>query len=184
MAAQFASELDANPPAEVDETVKPSIDAIAQDLEKKYVFLDGACRDLNSQALSWEALAAEVLDSMTAPDVPVAGRRRKAPPPPPPLPSIASSQEMGESSGFLHHDVGELGAVPASEGQFSFRLSLEEIHQIMWQLGYKRLPSDLYRLSSRAEERIGRFLAVQAVLVYEEYFWSYNAGVFRAVGKI
>jgi len=47
-----------------DESIEQSVKAIARQLKGQYQFLDIACRDINSKALSWEQLAAEVMADM------------------------------------------------------------------------------------------------------------------------
>jgi hypothetical protein len=51
---------------------------------------------------------------------------------------------------------------------------------IMQQLGYKRLPNDFSAFCVKAEERVGRYLADQASMVYEDYRWSMTDGTFKA----
>lgn len=96
------------PVAPQDESYEPSLAAIANDLRNQYQFLDIACRDLNSKALTWEQLAGEVMADMkerieiptgssedwavTHQGSSVKANERKVPlfkskpPPPPPLP--------------------------------------------------------------------------------------------------
>ena len=183
VSAQFAAELDPKPLPEVDETVKPSIAAIASDLEKKYVLLDVACRDLNSQALSWDALAQEVLDAMSdSPIVSSPPRGKAPPPPPPPLPLQKLSQEKEKCSVFfLEGETPSVDSTVGPNGPLHFKLTLEEIQVIMQQLGYKRLPRELDGVSERAQEKVGRFLAARDGHMYEDYQWSYERGEFRAV---
>ena len=186
VAEQFQAELDPNPVPQVDETVKPSIAAIAKDLEKQYVFLDVACRDLNSQALSWELLAKEVIDAMTDPAPVTTSHRAPKPPPPPPL-SVSSSQEGNpkDASGSAgptnaEHSVAIQIQYEKDVDDYYFRPDLEQIRLIMRHLGYKRMPKDTNALSIKAEERVGRFLADQAGISYDDYFWSYEEGEFKA----
>jgi hypothetical protein len=57
---QSAAEL-----LEEDESLESSLALIKKDLKAKYVYFDAACRDLGSKAVSWEALAAELLSEIS-----------------------------------------------------------------------------------------------------------------------
>ncbi|MCP9796198.1 hypothetical protein [Cyanobium sp. Lug-B] len=172
IAEQFESELNPAPSIQTDETIKQSIVAIAKDLERKHVFLEVACRSLNSMAVSWEQLAEEVLSDMTD------------------LPSIAhntSREPRAEQAFYTSSSDGDneisLSVRVACErdiDDYYFRLDLEQAHQIMRYLGYKRMPREWMTLSMKAEERISRFLAEQFGISYEDYYWSSDEGEFKA----
>ncbi len=172
IAEQFESELNPSPLIKTDETIKPSIAAIARDLERKHVFLEVACRSLNSMAVSWEQLAEEVLSDMT--DLPSTAHTTSREPRGDQAVSKVSSDGDDESS--LRITV----ACERDVDDYYFRLDLEQAHHIMRHLGYRRMPREWMTLSMKAEERISRFLAEQIGISYEDYYWSSDDGEFKA----
>jgi len=191
VAAQFQAELSPALEPEVDETEAPSLAAIAGDLEKKYVFLDIACRDLNSHALSWNELAQEMMKSIDSPSNigPAALRIAQGPPPlPPPLPAASLRQEPGAqprtltASEPMVNDRRELHHISHDwEGtELRFSLSLDQICLILQNLGYKRMPKDFSSLTSKAQQRIEQYLATQNGVSHGGYEWAYSNGEFVA----
>lgn len=167
-----------------------AVAAIAADLRREHVFLEVACRELGSRALTWEQLAAEIMPAQQ-----LSGED------PPPLSAAApGAPSQGQSVGGAPIGGASASAAlaapdaapgPASadspaiavrheRGDLVFSLDLAGAQAILRRLGYRRLPRSWPTISARAQQRLCTDLAASQSLRAEDFRWSFEEGLVRA----
>lgn len=169
-----------------------SVAGIREDLQSRYLYLDIACRELGSSALTWDQLAEQLYEQMDASG-------------PDDLQDSSTPADQAYVSGVQQSDTSEVndnlpnnpehsvvGTISPAANPFSldlitkdvddyyFSVDLEMARLIMSCLGYKRLPSEWLNISIKAEERISRYLADRAGIDYDEFYWNFDEGNIKA----
>ena len=140
-----------------------AVAAIAADLRREHVFLEVACRELGSRALTWEQLAAEIMPA----------QQLSGEDPPPPSAALAAAP------GLARADSPAI-AVRQEHGDLLFSLDLAGAQAILRLLGYRRLPRSWLTISARAQQRLCTYLAASQSLRAEDFRWSFAEGLVRA----
>jgi hypothetical protein len=169
----FESELAEVEREEIDESLPESLEAIASDLKRKYVFLDVACRDLNSKSLTWGQLASEILSEVNSPqstncDSKGSKKLEQAVGLHPPAPVKPTSKES------LAIDFIQV------MGDWHFEISIDQARSLLRELGYKRLPVDWNSISHAAEVKICQYLSSKAGANYADFYWRFEEGHVKA----
>jgi hypothetical protein len=169
-----------------------SVAGISKDLQSRYLYLDIACRELGSSALTWDELAEQLYEQMATSDtVDIKDS------------SDSNGQEnscvIPQSKAFETNDHGQciqqhssaeasspgvspfpLSLITKDVDDYYFSVDLGMARKIMSCIGYKRLPSAWLNISIKAEERISRHLADQAGINYDDFCWNFDEGNIKA----
>lgn len=161
---QFDKELNPAAQEEDREQLQKAIITITEQLQSQYSFLDVACRELGSDALSWEQLAREIHDDSATLDPGLLITQSDQP----------NSNHTGQSMKEIRNEATKTGEI------YTFKITLDDAKSIMKNLGYKRLPREWLTISLTAEEKICKELAKNKGIEYENYFWSFDEGKITA----
>ena len=184
---QFDRELKNEEVIEDSSLRSTTISSIATDLKNKYIHLDVACRDLGSDCLNWEKLADEVYqDIETKKEEKPEGYAINNEP----TTSIEISEDVSPAPNKLITKTTTNGSneieafaknlISKDIDDYYFKVNLKIARQIMTGLGYKRLPKEWYSISIKAEERICKYLATQACIEFDDYYWNFDEGNIKA----
>jgi len=169
----FETALSDIPPQEVDESLPKSLDLIASDLKRKYSFLDVACRDLNSNSLTWNELAMEILGEVNS--TRSTGQKLEA-----------SFKSQNQADVQIRAQLKPLNSAPCVisftnvMGDWHFEVSIDQARSILSEAGYKRLPREWLSISNAAEEKICKRLASDAGINSDDFYWRFEEGHVKA----
>jgi hypothetical protein len=188
---EFDAELEQTAESEPDTNQVASLRAISLDLESRYTYLDVACRDLGSTALTWRELAQELYSQSSEPlnmgeGYPSESKKPESARPANPAGQLTQKRENPTDGRNPTRKESSMREIVTNEliskdiDDYCFTIGIELARQIMQALGYKRMPSEWATISIKAEERISRYLAERAGIKYDDFFWSFEEGNVRA----
>ena len=167
----FDEQLADKIPDVIDESLPASIVQISSDLQKEYVFLDVACRDLGSEATSWNELASEMISEERGESIHDVMSSSNGPP---------QTSSLSKTLLTFESDIDLEIPISMDSQNIIFKLGLQQARQILACLGYKRMPREWATISLTAEEKICRYLAAMKGIGNESYFWRFDEYEVRA----